>query len=136
MLRSASGLRGPPRPRTPRDWRVGGTFEEGRRHTVLVTECDHQALPTMPRVGRQTGLGVATGSRRDQATIGSATSAGDHAYALNDEAVDLRTPQRPQTPPRDGQTGHTQTGRVTSIKYQVEFRVEFRVEITVELGPL
>mgnify|MGYP006243439601 FL=1 len=102
----------------------------------MVTECDYQALPKMPRTGQQTGLGVATGSRRDQATIGSATSAGDHAYALNDEAVDLRTPQRPQTPPRDGQNGHTQTGRVTSIKYQVEFRVEFRVEITVELGPL
>ena len=101
----------------------------------MVTECNYQALPKMPRTGRQIGLGVASGSGRDQETVGSATSVGDHTYALTDEAVDLRIPQRPQTPPHDGETqnGHTQTGRVT---FRAELRVEFRVEITVELGPL
>ena len=138
MFRPASGLRRPSRPRASRDWRAGGTFEEGRRSAILVTECYHQVLPKMPRTGRQIGLGVASDSGRDQETVGSATSVGDHTYAVTDEAVDLRIPQRPPTPPRDGETqsGHTQTGRATSIKYRVEFRVEFRVEITVELGPL
>ena len=98
----------------------------------MVTECNYQALPKMPRTGRQIGLGVASGSGRDQEAVGSATSVGEHAYALTDEPIDLRIPQRPPTPPRDGeaQNGHTQTGRATSIKFRVDLK------ITVELGPL
>ena len=104
----------------------------------MVTECNYQALPKMRRTRPKIGLGVASGSGRDQEAVGSATSVGEHTYVHTDEPIDLRIPQRPPTPPRDGeaQNGHTQTGRATSIKYRVEFRVEFRVEITVELGPL